>query len=95
MNDSKSIFLGSFDTAEEAAGIYCRAAYYLKEKENNDNATTNAMGLQSKRNNSSDKEEDWESIFKELCEYKRQLGHANPKRSVPQLGEWAYRMRKL
>ena len=45
--------------------------------------------------NSSDDEEDWESLFKELCEYKRQLGHANPKRSVPQLGEWAYQMRTL
>ena len=42
-----------------------------------------------------EREEEWDDLFRRLCEFKRRRGHVNPERKVPQLGEWAYTMREL
>jgi len=40
-------------------------------------------------------DEEWESKFRSLCNYKRKEGHCKPSKDVPKLGVWCKRMRSL
>ncbi len=40
-------------------------------------------------------DEEWESKFRSLCNYKRKEGHCKPSKDVPKLNIWCKRMRSL